>query len=103
MAVNRERKLVSVEQDTIDIDGRTLKQMAEHVAYLIANYGEAATVSKEQYRYDDGYYFAVLKDVPETDEQMNTRIAQEEIWEKQYQSDMKAQYERLAKIYGEKK
>jgi len=102
MAVNRERKMVRAEQDSIDVEG-SLKQMAERIAYLIATYGEDASIDKEFYQYDDGYYFAVFKDVPETDEQMTKRIAQEETWEKFHQADQKAQYERLAKIYGEKK
>lgn len=101
MAVNRKRKIVRTEQQSINVEG-TLKQLAEHVAYLIARYGEDASVDKESYPYD-GYYFAVFKDVPETDEQMNTRIAQEEHWEKLNQIHEKAQYERLQKIYGEKK
>ena len=44
MAVNRERKMINTEQESVYIDGCSLKQMAEKIAELSSAYGEDATL-----------------------------------------------------------
>lgn len=103
MAVYRERQMINTEQESVYIDGCSLKQMAEKFAELISAYGEDATVDYQSYQYEEGKYLAVFNMVPETDAKMAYRIAQEEQWELARQLRDRAEYERLQQIYGEKK
>lgn len=103
MAVNRERKMINTEQESVYIDGCSLKQMAEKIAELISAYGEDATVDYQSYQYEEGKYLAVFKYVPETDAQMTSRIANEEEWDLARKDHDRREYERLQQIYGEKK
>ena len=70
-----ERKHVCKDVDKLDIDGLTLSEAIKNLQHLAAEYGSTARIEKENYQYEDGQYWAVFKYVPETDEQMNQRIA----------------------------
>lgn len=70
-----ERKHVCKEVGALDIDGLTLSEAIKKLLQLATEHGTAARIEKENYQYEDGYYWAVYKYVPETDEQMNQRIA----------------------------
>ena len=105
MTVNRERKMVSKEQTSLSINYSSLGSIRNEVQRCIELYGENATVYMrgEAYSDSDKEYPYVYMDVPETDAEMAKRILQEEGWEKTRLENDKANYERLSKIYGEKK
>lgn len=101
MTVNRERKMVNKEQENADFEGYTLKQVLERVQYLIETYGEDATIDEYVYPYSDGPgYSYVWKKVPETDDQMNARIAEEERYTAQHAEYERKQYEMLKAKFG---
>ena len=105
MTVNRERKMVSKEQTSLSLNYSSLGSILEEVQRCIELYGKDASPSKlgDAYSDSDKEYPYVYMDVPETDKEMAERIAKEEHWEQESQARDKANYERLQKIYGEKK
>jgi hypothetical protein len=103
MTVNRERKMINTAQESVYIEGSSLKQISVRIKELIKAYGEDATIDWHTYPYDDGRYLYVFKDIPETDEAMAKRIAKEEEWDSVRKDHDRREYERLQKIYGEKK
>lgn len=72
------RKMVQKEVDSLIVDYTSLGDILKSVKKMIASYGPDAVVEEKTYRYSDSKYLAVMKIVPETDEEMNTRIAAEE-------------------------
>jgi hypothetical protein len=103
MAVNHNRKMLNIEQEGAYFDGLSLKQLKVRVDELIVAYGEDASVEWHTYPYDDNRHLYVFKEIPETDEQMETRIAKEEEWEQNRMNYERQEFERLQKVYGEKK
>lgn len=103
MAVNHNRKMLNTEQEGAYFDGLSLKQLKVRVDELIAAYGEDASVEWHTFAYDDDRYLYVFKEIPETDEQMEKRIALEEQWHTASQNRDRIEFNRLQKIYGEKK
>ena len=105
MTVNRERKMVAREQTYVSFEYDTLETVLKQVKQLIKDYGPNAKIISrcEPYSDSDKENMYVYVDKPETDKEMAERIAQEEKWEKDCQERDKANYERLQKIYGEKK
>ena len=69
-----ERKSFYKEQGQFYIDDMTLTEVSKHLDTLIKEYGPSAKIKYTQERYDDGYYYAITTLVPETDEEMRTRI-----------------------------
>ncbi|ASJ79224.1 hypothetical protein P26059A_0072 [Curvibacter phage P26059A] len=69
-----ERKSFYKEQGQFYIDDMTLLELSLHLANLIEQYGPAARIEYTLEQYDDGYYYAITVLVPETDEEMQTRI-----------------------------
>jgi hypothetical protein len=94
MAINMNRKMIGSEVDTFDPEC-TLGTLLESIQYLIQQYGADASVDKTSYKYDGGYYYAVMKQVPETDEEMEKRIAQETEWHNQREDVERKQYEAM--------
>ena len=103
MTVNRERKMVGKEMTTLNFEYSTLGEILKEIQGHVDAYGADAYISKHCYPYEDTPYLHVMMKVPETDAEMEKRIAQEEQWDKDCQERDKANYERLQKIYGEKK
>ena len=95
MAVNRERKIIRAytERD-VDIKWGTLKSALENIQSLIDQFGEDAYID-----YSDRESLGVYADRPETDKEMNKRIAMEEQWEKQKLERDRQEFERLRKQF----
>ena len=98
---NYQKKLVTVELATLYLDGYTLKSALEQIQEYIRNYGEDATISEENYGYEDGKYLAIFEQKLETDEQFNARIQTEEYFKKQREDRERMEFERLKAKYKE--
>lgn len=103
MTVNRERKMVGKEMTTLSFEYCTLGDVLKQVQGYVEAYGADAYIDRHCYAYEDREYDFVMMKVPETDKEMEARIAQEEKFEKECQERDKANYERLKKIYDAKK
>jgi hypothetical protein len=100
--VNRNRMMRDTPMENADFDGYTLQQVAARIKGLIAQYGPTASIGKHTYPYDDGEYQYVFKEIPETDEQMNERIANEERWFAGDEERERREFERLQAKFGAK-
>lgn len=100
--VNRNRMMRETAMENADFDGYTLQQVADRIAALIAEYGPTASIGKHTYEYDEGEYLYVFKEIPETDEQMNERIANEERWFAGDEERERREFERLQAKFGAK-
>ena len=100
MPVNRERKMICAQAQEFDIEFMSLQSVAELVKNLIDTYGPDATIGKQDYQHEDGYYFAVMIDRPETDKEMAKRISDEEFAEEVRAMRDREEYERLKKKFG---
>ena len=78
MTVNRNRLMTRREVESVYWDHVSLEYVSKIVANLIDKYGPDARLEHTPERYDDGYYFAVTVERPETDEEMAARIRREE-------------------------
>ena len=76
MTVNCERKMVKSEVDTLYVNYINLELLLNHVKKLIKKHGPDAVVTMMSS--DFGAYVGVTALVPETNVQMERRIAQEE-------------------------
>lgn len=83
---NLERLMVSKMQDTLfdRWSTVTLKEVMELAASKIELYGEDATVELTTEEYDDTVRAYIFKMIPETDDEMEKRIKNELVWEKEY-------------------
>lgn len=92
MAV-RNNKLVEVA--TLNLDGYTMKEAVKYLQALMAVHGEDVRISEESRQYEEGKYLALLKSVPETDAEMEVRIAQEAEWQAKRDAHERREFERL--------
>ena len=97
MTVNCERKMVKSEVDTLYVNYINLELLLNHVKKLIKKHGPDAHV--QMMSSDFGAYVGVTALVPETNVQMERRIAQEERAEKEQDERDQKEYERLTKKY----
>jgi len=97
MAVNYERKMVKSEVDTLYVNYINLELLLNHVKKLIKKHGPDAHV--QMMSSDFGAYVGVTALVPETNVQMERRIAQEDRLEKEQEEQDRKEYERLTKKY----
>lgn len=83
---NLERLMISKRQDTLfdRWSQITLKDVLEITAHKIEIYGEDAFLELTTEPYDDTIRAYIFKMVPETDDEMATRIVQELKWEKEH-------------------
>jgi hypothetical protein len=95
-----ERKILMKEICTIDPDGRLLESVVSELTELAATHGAGLKISKESYAYSDDTHLAVMKPTPETDWELDTRIRREKRRAAQRESLDRAEYVRLAKVYG---
>ena len=102
--VNRERILRSREKETVWLDGNTLGEAVEQLQKLVKTYGEKATLDStcEEYSDSDKEYLRVFTMEPETDAEMNARIAQEEKYAAMAEERDRREFERLQEKFGAK-
>ena len=100
--VNRERKMISVEQTSADLDGLTLSKAIQALKELVCLYGAEATLEEvtDMYSESDRTDMKVFVMKPETDEQMAHRIRMEEKYEAAQESRDREDFERLQKKFG---
>lgn len=96
-----ERKTILKEVGTLDLDGYLLKNIIQDLTEMLQKYGDDAQVSVEQYKYEDGEYFALMKPTPETDEEMEVRIKQQVYYKKLNEDSERATWERLQKKFNQ--
>lgn len=99
---NLSRKSIPTAQIAFYICSMSLKDILERVKSDIKDFGEDAVVDWHSYPYDDGRYLYIFKNIPETDEAMESRIAQEKEWEQKHQEAARKQWEALNKVFGSK-
>ena len=97
MDVNCKRKMVKAEVDTLYVNYINLELLLNHVKKLIKKHGPDAVVTMMSS--DFGAYVGVTALVPETNVQMERRIAQEDRLEKEQEEQDRKEYERLTKKY----
>jgi hypothetical protein len=102
--VNYERKMVSKEMESFSIDYSTLEDILAMTKRMIKEYGKTAKIYMrcEQYSDSDKEYPYVYMEVPETDEAMAKRIANEEEWSRCDDEREAAEYKRLQAKFGAK-
>ena len=95
--VNYERKMVSKEQTSVNFEYDTLETVLAEVKRLIKDYGKDAKIQCHAAPYSDSdiEYMYVYKDEPETDAEMQARIAQEEKLEALREERDAAEFKRL--------
>lgn len=99
--VNRERKTVRKRVATVDVNYVTLGTLLKDVQDAIGQWGENAFVEEYQHSYsDDSSYGGIFSDVLETDEEMATRIADEERWADAQEKRDQKDYARLKAKFG---
>lgn len=101
----RLEKTVQV-QDCLGLQYSTLAELKGMVEGWIAMHGEDAWLEKYQEPYgDDSYYWAIIKEVPETDAEYDARVAslkEKEIHQKNIQEARdRSEFERLSKKFGQ--
>lgn len=95
-----ERKMILKEVTTLDLDGYLLKDVVKNLTELLAEYGDTAQVSKESYRYEDGWYMALLKPTPETDAEMAYRLGLQQQVQRARDIRERSEFERLQAKFG---
>ena len=105
MTINRERMMVPREKCGVDFEYDTLDAVLAQVEQLIKDYGKDAKIMMRcsEYSDSDKEYMYLYIDGAETDDEMTKRISNAEKWEKDRQVSDRENYERLQKIYGDKK
>lgn len=99
--MTQERKMKRREVDTLDVDDYKLSDFLAQVQKLIARHGADALVEKKYYSYSDEQYIAVTAEFPETDQEMDARIRQEEFYAARRAKNERAEFERLKAKFGE--
>lgn len=101
MAVDRNRKIVWREITSLDdvLDGKTLDQAIQELQERKADHPEGK-LDWCQDRYSDQYHLVLLSPDLESDEEMQTRIAREEQWDREQEDRDRRQYEALRKRFG---
>jgi hypothetical protein len=97
--VDYNRKTVSIPGENIDLEYMTLGELKNKVNFLIEKYSETKMISKVENDYDNGYYFCLMFDRPETDKEMKIRIKKEEEYEKWREDRDKQEFKRLKKKF----
>lgn len=95
-----ERKFVEVEVDTLDIVYLSLGEIKDVIDRLISQYGKDIKIESKTHCYSDSSYLALIKMVPETDKEMEARIAKEKYWAEQKADRERKEFDRLKSIYG---
>jgi hypothetical protein len=99
MAVNRERKMVSMQKEDVDIAYVTLAAAAKEIAALIDSYGPDARIGRYT-DYDGRSRLAVFVEELENDTQYANRVEYEECREADRERRDRKEFERLQKKFG---
>lgn len=100
MKVNRERARVWREVTSVHMDYMSLDGMIAEFQNYRNQYGAHTRIEKQEYAYEDGYYYAIMQERDETDEEMNRRISQEERWAEERAAHERAEFDRLKAKFG---
>jgi CTP:phosphocholine cytidylyltransferase-like protein len=100
MKVNRERQMKTVRAEAVDIVGITLQTALEEIQYHLKKYGKDSMIEKYNSPYNDYENLYVFHKRPETDEEMRTRISDEEHALARNIEHERATYEALKAKYG---
>jgi hypothetical protein len=100
MAVNRERKMINTPVESADWTYVRLGDIQTQLTAAINRHGPNAMLDWHTLPYDETRYLYIFADVPETDEAMATRIANEELYEERRVARDRAEFERLSKMFG---
>ena len=92
--VDRTRKMVLKEVNTLDVYCTTLGSLKAEIDRMIEHYGADTVVES------DDTYISVKTKRAETDEEMAARIANEEIWEANRDERDRKEFERLKAKFG---
>jgi siroheme synthase (precorrin-2 oxidase/ferrochelatase) len=95
-----QRLKIARKVDTIDVDNSKLTDLVDRMKSLIEEYGDGVYISREEYDYSDDFYYVVMVIVPETDEEMATRIEHESIRAAILANPERKEYERLKAKFG---
>ena len=95
MVVDQTRKMIKTEVDSISLDMESLVRARSIIDNAIKMYGENATIEVCSRMYSDSEYLAILQYVPETDQQMTTRIELEQQMYAQAEVAQRALYQSL--------
>ena len=93
--MTNERKTVLKEVAILDLDGYFLKDIIKDLTELLEIHADNAKVFQRIHQYSEDTYFALMKATPETDYEMETRIANEQFYKSRQESTNRALYERL--------
>ena len=100
---NLNRKLIHRSKESFDIEDCSLEEILQITETMIKQYGKDAKVMMHSIPYDNAEYLYVFKEEPETDEQMNRRIAVEISYEEAAAERDRREYERLSLKFKDKK
>lgn len=93
--MEEERLLVNKTVERVEFDYHTLLEAREKIDAWIKKYGSDAAIHRMEEEYSDREFFALVVQVPETDEQMRARIAKKKRFaEREKQWEME-EYKRL--------
>lgn len=92
--VDRTRKMIHDEVEEFDLECVTLGNIAEKITHLMKKYGNEAEI---EFGYES---FVVSYRRLETDNEMETRIKNEELRERRQMKYELEEYERLKKKFG---
>ena len=98
--VDRTRKIVNKPVTSVDIEWSTLESAVKTLHNLVNTYGPNAKIKSYTPQYSDTEYLYVYADEPETDSEMNLRIALEERYEREQEVRDRKEFERLAAKFG---
>jgi len=102
--VNRTRQNVDIMViGSLDLDGETIDRAITYLQELKAEHGDNCFIKDYQdiFSTSDRCYTGLCRSVPETNVQMEVRIAKEEKWEKWRVEEERRQYDELKKKFGE--
>lgn len=89
-----------VEVDTFYFKWDTLGDILTNVQRLVKEHGPLCTVVEYGHANSDEKYFAVMKDVPESDMDYLVRLARSEMCEQEQEERDRKEFERLSKKFG---
>lgn len=101
MTVNRERGKVWREITSLYLNYESLDSVISELQSYRDEYGANTRIEKMGSYGSDEYYYAVMYERDETDDEMAKRIAREEQWEADRIENDRRTFERLKAEFGE--
>ena len=91
-----ERKNIEREKTSIYLDGETLDEAISTLRQLAEAYGGSAVIRKTSMLYDDCDYLALFINEPESDQELQARLAREATELKRREDREAAEFKRLS-------